>query len=57
VRVPFFDPIAPTESQILSNATWGGGGGYLVPANVTADQAEDCHSGSPTAWSVRWYCQ
>jgi hypothetical protein len=38
VRVPFFDPIAPTESQILSNATWGGGGGYLVPANVTADE-------------------
>jgi hypothetical protein len=38
VRVPFFDPIAPTESQILSNSTWGGGGGYLVPANVTADE-------------------
>ena len=38
VRVPFFDPIAPTESQILSNSTWGGGGGYLVPSNVTADE-------------------
>ena len=38
VRVPFFDPIAPTETQILSNSTWGGGGGYLVPANVTADE-------------------
>ena len=38
VRVPFFDPIAPTEVQILSNNTWGGGGGYLVPENVTADE-------------------
>jgi hypothetical protein len=38
VRVPFFDPIAPSETQILSNNTWGGGGGYLVPANVTADE-------------------
>ena len=38
VRVPFFDPIAPTETQILSNSTWGGGGGYLVPQNVTADE-------------------
>jgi hypothetical protein len=38
VRVPFFDPIAPTETQILSNNTWGGGGGYLVPQNVTADE-------------------
>ena len=38
VRVPFFDPIAPTETQILSNNTWGGGGGYLVPSNVTADE-------------------
>lgn len=38
VRVPFFDPIAPSETQILSNSTWGGGGGYLVPANVTADE-------------------
>jgi len=38
VRVPFFDPIAPTETQILSTSTWGGGGGYLVPANVTADE-------------------
>ena len=38
VRVPFFDPIAPTETQILSTSTWGGGGGYLVPQNVTADE-------------------
>ena len=38
VRVPFFDPIAPTETQILSTNTWGGGGGYLVPQNVTADE-------------------
>ena len=38
VRVPFFDPIAPTETQILSNSTWGGGGGYLVPQNVSADE-------------------
>ena len=38
VRVPFFDPIAPSETQILSNNTWGGGGGYLVPQNVTADE-------------------
>ena len=38
VRVPFFDPIAPTETQILSTSTWGGGGGYLVPSNVTADE-------------------
>lgn len=38
VRVPFFDPIAPTETQILSTNTWGGGGGYLVPSNVTADE-------------------
>ena len=38
VRVPFFDPIAPSETQILSNNTWGGGGGYLVPSNVTADE-------------------
>jgi hypothetical protein len=38
VRVPFFDPIAPSETQILSNSTWGNGGGYLVPQNVTADE-------------------
>ena len=38
VRVPFFDPIAPTETRILSTNTWGGGGGYLVPQNVTADE-------------------
>jgi hypothetical protein len=38
VRVPFFDPIAPTETQILSTNTWGGGGGYLVPQKATADE-------------------
>ena len=39
VRVPFFDPIAPTETQILSSNGWGGtSAGYLVPQNVTADE-------------------
>jgi hypothetical protein len=39
VRVPFFDPIAPTETQILSSNAWGGtSAGYLVPQNVTADE-------------------
>ena len=38
VRVPFFDPIAPTETQILSTATWNGGLGYLTAQNVTADE-------------------
>jgi hypothetical protein len=39
VRVPFFDPIAPTETQILSTNGWGGASaGYLVPQNVTADE-------------------
>jgi hypothetical protein len=37
--VPFFDPIAPTETQILSSNGWGGtSAGYLVPQNVTADE-------------------
>jgi hypothetical protein len=39
VRVPFFDPIAPTETRILSSNAWGGtSAGYLVPQNVTADE-------------------
>ena len=39
VRVPFHDPIAPTEEQILSNATWGtSGAGYLTPQGTTADE-------------------
>jgi hypothetical protein len=38
VRVPFFDPIAPTETQILSTSTWNGGLGYLTAQNVTADE-------------------
>ena len=38
VRVPFFDPIAPTETQILSTSSWNGGLGYLTTQNVTADE-------------------
>ena len=38
VRVPFFDPIAPTETQILSSGSWNGGLGYLTAQNVTADE-------------------
>ena len=39
VRVPFHDPISPTEEQILSNATWGtSGAGYLTPQGTTADE-------------------
>ena len=39
VRVPFFDPIAPTEEQILSSAAWGTSGlGYLTPQKSTADE-------------------
>lgn len=39
VRVPFFDPISPTEEQILSSNTWGtSGAGYLTPQSVTADE-------------------
>ena len=38
-RVPFHDPINPTEEQILSNATWGtGGAGYLPPQGTSADE-------------------
>ena len=39
VRVPFFQPINPTEEIIESNATWGtSGAGYLTPQKVTADE-------------------
>jgi len=39
VRVPFFDPINPTEEQILSSAAWGtSGAGYLTPQKSTADE-------------------
>ena len=39
VRVPFFQPISPTEEIIQSNATWGtSGAGYLTPQKVTADE-------------------
>ena len=39
VRVPFFQPINPTEEIIESNATWGtSGSGYLTPQKITADE-------------------
>ena len=39
VRVPFFQPINPTEEIIESNSTWGtSGAGYLTPQKVTADE-------------------
>jgi hypothetical protein len=39
VRVPFFDPINPTEEQILSSAAWGTStAGYLTPQKSTADE-------------------
>ena len=39
VRVPFFQPINPTEEIIESNNTWGtSGAGYLTPQKVTADE-------------------
>jgi len=39
VRVPFFDPINPTEERISSNATWGTSeAGYLTPGRATADE-------------------
>ena len=39
VRVPFFDPINPTEEQIKSSNDWGtSGAGYLTSQNVTADE-------------------
>jgi len=39
VRVPFFQPIDPTEEKIESNSTWGiSGEGYLTPQKITADE-------------------
>ena len=39
VRVPFFQPISPTEETIESNSTWGtSGAGYLTPQKITADE-------------------
>jgi len=39
VRVPFFQPISPTEEVIESNSTWGtNGAGYLTPQKITADE-------------------
>ena len=39
VRVPFFQPINPTEEQIRSDSTWGTSSqGYLTPQKITADE-------------------
>ena len=39
VRVPFFDPINPTEEQITSASNWGTStAGYLTPQKTTADE-------------------
>jgi len=39
VRVPFHDPISPTEEQITSASNWGtSGAGYLTPQGTTADE-------------------
>ena len=39
VRVPFFQPINPTEEQIRSDSGWGtSGAGYLTPQKITADE-------------------
>ena len=39
IRVPFFDPISPTEERITSAANWGtSGAGYLTPGKTTADE-------------------
>ena len=39
VRVPFFQPISPTEEVIESNNTWGtSNAGYLTPQKITADE-------------------
>ena len=39
VRVPFYQPINPTEEVIESNSTWGtSNAGYLTPQKITADE-------------------
>ena len=39
VRVPYFQPIDPTEEVIQSNSDWGTSGeGYLTPQNITANE-------------------
>ena len=39
VRVPFFQPINPTEEAIESDSGWGtSGAGYLTPQKITADE-------------------
>ena len=39
IRVPFFDPINPTEERITSGNNWGtSGAGYLTSQNVTTDE-------------------
>ena len=39
IRVPFHDPIAPTEERITSASDWGtSGAGYLTPQGTTADE-------------------
>ena len=39
VRVPFHDPINPTEERITSGSDWGtSAGGYLTPQGTTADE-------------------
>ena len=39
MRVPFFQPITPTEEQIRSDALWGTSkAGYLTPQKIEADE-------------------
>ena len=39
IRVPFHDPISPTEERITSASNWGtSGAGYLTPQGTTADE-------------------
>ena len=39
IRVPFHDPISPTEERITSASDWGtSGAGYLTPQGTTADE-------------------
>ena len=39
IRVPFHDPINPTEERITSASDWGtSGAGYLTPQGTTADE-------------------